>query len=457
MSKLKVCKFGGSSLASAEQVKKVLSIVRADEGRRVVVVSAPGARFSGDTKVTDLLIKAAGASKKDRAPLVDEIAGRYAAIGEAWGIGQEVDAWVRKDLVARLDSKTGLTAAEHLDLVKSAGEDYSARLFAQVATKDGMPSTYLSPKKAGLTLTDEPGNAQVMPKAYPKMKKNLEQALAKSRVIFPGFFGHAPSGKVITFGRGGSDISGSVVARALEAPLYENWTDVDFIFSANPKVVSKPAAIQEITFQEMRELAYAGFGVLHDEALLPLTGGVTTVQLRNTNNPKGKGTSIVPKRKFDVARPVVGIAGMGGAFSNFLVEKVLMNREVGFGRRLLQVFEEEGLSFEHMPSGIDSVSVILKSSQLTPALTKRLVNRLTTELKADHVTVSENISLVVLAGLGMRHTVGLAARATAALAKAKVNLLMINQGASEISLMFGINRTDENKAIQALHDEFFGP
>lgn len=452
-SSITVCKFGGSSLASAEQVKKVLDIVKADKKRRVVVVSAPGARFKGDIKVTDLLIAAAKARGGGQNKLVAEITARYADIAAAWGLKEETAAWVKKELEARLGRKD-LDAAGFLDLIKSAGEDLSARLVAQVARAQGLKAAYLSPKKAGLVLTDEPGNAQVLAQSYDRIHRAI--AAVDGVVIFPGFFGHTSRGKVITFSRGGSDVTGSVLARATGAALYENWTDVDFIFSANPKVVENPAPIAEITFQEMRELSYAGFGVLHDEALLPLWGGGTTVVLKNTNNPKNKGSRIVPKRRFNHLQPVVGIAGMGGGFVNFTVEKVLMNREVGFGARLLSLFAAEGLSFEHMPSGIDSVSVILSAAQLGPGAEKRIVGRIEKELKVDRVTVKRGISLVVLAGLGMRHTVGLAARACTALSRAGVNLLMINQGASEISLMFGILEQEEKQAIRALHQEFFG-
>ncbi len=452
-SSITVCKFGGSSLASAEQVQKVLAIVKADKKRRVVVVSAPGARFKGDIKVTDLLIAAAKARGGAQKKLVAEITSRYAGIAAAWGLEAETTAWVKKELETRL-SRKDLDAAGFLDLLKSTGEDLSARLVAQVAQAQGLKAAYLSPKKAGLVLTDEPGNAQVLPQSYERIHRAV--SAAEGVVIFPGFFGHTAKGKVITFSRGGSDVTGSVLARATGAALYENWTDVDFIFSANPKVVENPAPIAEITFQEMRELSYAGFGVLHDEALLPLWGGGTTVLLKNTNNPKNKGSRIVPRRRFNHMQPVVGIAGMGGGFVNFTVDKVLMNREVGFGARLLGLFADEGLSFEHMPSGIDSVSVILSAGQLGPGAEKRIVGRIEKELKVDRVTVKRGISLVVLAGLGMRHTVGLAARACTALSRAGVNLLMINQGASEISLMFGILEQEENMAIRALHQEFFG-
>ncbi len=452
--RLKVCKFGGSSLATAEQIEKVLAIVKADPARRIVVVSAPGTRFSGDDKVTDLLIQA-GQHKPSSSrvgALINAITERFVAIADHWAMGPEVEKLVRRELEHRLRRTGDMHPTRRMDLIKSTGEDLNAQLVARIGQKVGLDTHYVSPKKAGLILTDEPGNAQPLPASYARVKKALDKV--PGRVVFPGFFGHTKDGGVITFSRGGSDVTGSVLARAVDAPVYENWTDVDCIYSANPKVVKNPHAITAITFQEMRELAYAGFGVLHDEALIPLSGGVTTVVLKNTNNPRARGTRIVPTRRFDHKVPVVGVAGMSG-FSIFFMEKILMNREVGFGRRVLQVFEEEGISFEHMPSGIDSVSLIVKSAQLSPALSKRLLSRLSKELKMDRVDVQHGTSLVVVAGLGMRHTVGLAARATTALSRAKVNLHMINQGASEISLMFGIDERDESTAIRALHAEFF--
>ncbi|MCX7014052.1 MAG: ACT domain-containing protein, partial [Candidatus Sumerlaeota bacterium] len=302
----------------------------------------------------------------------------------------------------------------------------------------------------GMLLSDEAGNARVLPAAYERLRHLRDRP---GLLLFPGFYGYTPSGSLVTFPRGGTDITGSVLAAAMEADLYENFTDVDSVYAADPRLVDSPAPIGELTYAEMRELAYAGFGVFHDEALEPVFRAEIPVRIANTNNPEAPGTRLVPRRETP-SRRVVGIAASLGFCSIFL-SKYLMNREVGFGRRLLQIIEEAGLSYEHCPSSIDSISVILDSTHLKKAAEKGVLERIRAELAPDRLDVEHGFALVTVVGEGMRFTVGLASRATTALAKAGVNIEMMNQGSSEINMMFGIRSDDIKKAVNALYDEFF--
>jgi aspartate kinase len=272
-------------------------------------------------------------------------------------------------------------------------------------------------------------------------------------LIFPGFFGFTRNGDIVTFSRSGSDITGSIVANGVKASVYENFTDVDAVYSVNPNIVKNPKEIKELTYREMRELSYAGFSVFHDEALMPAFRAEIPVHVKNTNNPDAEGTRIVNERQ-NQNGPVIGIASDGG-FCSIYVSKYLMNREIGFGRHLLQILEEFGLSYEHLPSGIDDISIILRQDQLSLGSEKDILQRIKHELKADEVKIQHNLSLIMVVGEGMRCNVGTMARAAKALAYTGVNIEMINQGSSEVSMMFGVNETDEKKAVNALYEEFF--
>jgi aspartate kinase len=272
--------------------------------------------------------------------------------------------------------------------------------------------------------------------------------------IFPGFFGYSLEGDVVTFSRGGSDITGSILAAAVEADLYENFTDVDSIYAVDPNIIENPHSIRELTYREMRELSYSGFGVFHEEALIPVYRKGIPVRVLNTNNPDAQGTTILLSRSKE-NRPVVGIAS-GTGFCSIYISKYLMNREIGFGRKLLQILEEEGLSYEHTPSGIDNISVILKECQFSKAIEERVIKHIKDQLSVDDIAVSRNQALIMVVGEGMQRTVGIAARITGALAKAGVNIEMINQGSSEVSMMFGVKEEDNVTAVKAIYEEFFG-
>jgi len=448
---MKVAKFGGSSLACAEQVKKVCDIILADPERKIVVVSAPGKRAKNDTKVTDLLIAAARArlGGKSGDEEIARVIERYSSIAAELGMPADSVEPIARDLRERLAMPT-TDKGLFIDTLKAAGEDNCARLVARYLQARGVEACYVCPREGGMVLSEEAGNARVLPESYEKLHALRDRP---GVLIFPGFFGYSPSGKVVTFPRGGSDITGSILAAAVGADLYENFTDVDSVFAANPSIVDSPKAVAEISYREMRELAYAGFSVFHDEALEPVFHAHIPVAIKNTNNPAAPGTRLVPERVV-TDDPVVGIAATAG-FCNVFVSKYMMNREVGFGRRLLQIFEDEGIPFEHMPSGIDNISVIVHESVFSENIEEHVLQHIREDLQADDVDVMRNLALVMVVGEGMRHTVGLAARACNALARAEVNIEMINQGASEVSMMFGIEAADVKAAVRTLYEEFF--
>ena len=449
---MKVCKFGGTSVASAEQVKKVAAIVKSDATRRIIVVSAPGKRFSNDIKVTDLLIQLANAviEGKEYQAELQQVVSRYKENAEGLNLDDKITEAIATDLHARIEEASKISDDFLLDTLKASGEDNNAMMIAAYFKSIGMNAKYVNPKEAGLIVNDGPERAMAVAEAYAKLN-SLKNS--KEIIVFPGFFGFTKAGVLRTFDRGGSDITGSILAAAVQADLYENFTDVDCVFSANPKVVNNPAEIQEITYREMRELSYAGFSVFHDEALMPVVKLGIPVNIKNTNNPKVEGTKIVSKRK-ENHRPVTGISADSG-FSILYVSKYLMNREIGFGRKLLQILEEEHISYEHTPSGLDDISVIIRSHQLSPEKEERIIKRVYDELHADDAYFRHGFSMIVIVGEGMNNNTGLAARATNAIATTGANIEMINQGSSEVSLSFGVQEKFENVILQALYQEFF--
>lgn len=448
---MKVVKFGGSSVADARQILKIVDIVRSDAERRIVVVSAPGKRHSGDIKVTDLLIQLGEAVLAGRA-FEDELAmvvDRFRSIQEDLELSSDVIRCIEQDLRNRIDAR-GAHEIQFMDTMKAAGEDSSARIVAEVFSTRGLPAVYTNPGTAGMLLSDDFGNAQVLEESYESLGK---LASSPSLVIFPGFFGYTKAGQVATFPRGGSDITGAILAAAVHADVYENFTDVDSVYALDPRVMPEAPAISLLTYREMRELSYAGFGVFHDEAVGPAVQANVPICIKNTNRPLEPGTMIVHERTYTQAE-VVGISSSEG-FCSIYIDKYLMNREVGFGRRLLQIFEEEDLSFEHTPSGIDNMSVIVRSASLPAEKEALIIRRIKNELKVDQVTVEHGLALIMVVGEGMHYAVGIAARATTALFEAGVNIEMINQGASEISIMFGVKDADRVRAISSLGHAFF--
>lgn len=448
---MKVCKFGGSSVASAQQIKKVFNIITSDPERRLVVVSAPGKENDSDTKVTDMLINMAEAFLKtgDCENELMTVVNRYKKIAQDLGLGEEIINDIENNLRTRIslgyDNKEKL-----IDRIKAAGEDNSAKLVANYFKSQGVNAQYVNPKEAGLFLSDEYGNARVLPQSF----KNLSKLRSMDGImIFPGFFGYSLSGEVVTFPRGGSDITGSILSVSVEAEVYENFTDVDSVYAANPKLIKNPKPIAELTYREMRELAYAGFSILQEETLAPLFKKGIPVNIKNTNNANAPGTMIVNKRDIKNG-PVSGIAGAGG-FLSINIHKYLMNREIGFGRKVMRILEEESVPYEHIPSGIDDISIILRKRFLDDEKKSRIMERIAHDLSVDSITFDYNLALVMVVGEGMLKSVGVASRATTALARSGVNIQMINQGSSEVSIMFGIDEEDLDKAIISLYNEFF--
>ncbi len=448
---MKIAKFGGSSLANAFQIQKVCDIVLSDEDRHIIVVSAPGKRTRDDIKVTDLLISVANARLEGNDPKeeLSKVIARYKEITDDLNIPDilpEIEKTLNDTAYADYDDKV-----QYLDSVKAMGEDCCARLVARYLTSIGHPAKYCNPKECGLFLEhDEAGKARILGESYDNLE-NLKYE--RSLCIFPGFYGYGKDGKIITFSRGGSDITGSILAGAVEADVYENWTDVDNVFAVNPNIVKNPFPITEITYDEMRELAYAGFSVLHEEALYPVYVRGIPVHIRNTNNPTASGTKIVSNRThYDSL--VTGIASERG-FLTITVTKYLMNHQVGFLLTLLKILAEEGISIEHMPSGIDSVTIIARKKFFTPEKEEIIINRFKNEAMAESVEIEKDLAIVMIVGQAMEKSVGIMARAASALSAAGINLKIVNQGASEISLMFGVSEAYSEYAVRVLYKELF--
>ncbi|SJZ69132.1 aspartate kinase [Pilibacter termitis] len=448
---MKVVKFGGSSVANAVQLEKVLDIVKSDEKRKIVIVSAPGKVTEADIKVTDLLIEYYDLyeSEQDTTEIIEKIIQRYASMVEEL----QIEKSVLEDIATSIKGLATLERGDNpylRDTFLSAGEDNSAKLIAVFFQSRGVKSRYISPKEAGLIVTSEPSNARVLESSYANLAKlkNFEEVL-----VIPGFFGVTETGNVCTFSRGGSDVTGSILAAGVEAELYENFTDVDGIFAAHPGVVHEPMSIQELTYKEMRELAYAGFTVIHDEALFPVYQAKIPVVIKNTNNPTHAGTKILASRT-EKELAVVGIAGDDG-FASLNISKYLMNRELGFGRKVLEILEKFDISFEHMPSGIDDISVIMRERYLTEEKEQLILEEIKKVLAPDEIYFEHNLSILMIVGEGMREKIGVTAKGTTALSKRGINLELINQGSSEVSVMFGIKSDKEKAAIRALYETYF--
>ncbi len=441
-----VCKFGGSSVANSSQIKKIAEIIRADKSRKVVVVSAPKG-------VTDELINAAKKyfeTKIFPSKEFQKIKEIYDEIGANLSIKKTTDEALN-ELKSRITSGVS-QKKQYEDLVKSWGEYSNAKVISEYFNKAKIPSVFMTPDDVGLYVTEDFGNAKVLKESY----QNISDSLSKLKkvVLFPGFYGKTKNNKTATFSRGGSDLTGSILASAIHAKVYENWTDQDGIRKADPRIVKNPEKIEEITYKEIRELAYMGFKVFHAEAMIPAMHKQIPINIKNTNNPSEKGTFIVNSRQVKTSEPIIGVASRNH-FCVFNVEKILLDQEVGFGRRLLEIFEESGLSYEHSPSGIDSISVILDETQLTPELTKEIISKIKSNLNPDLVSVEQHKCLISVVGIGLKRTPGISARVTGALAKAKINIEIINQGASEISTIVGIDQKDSAKAVNIIYKEFF--
>lgn len=432
----KVVKFGGSSLASAEQFKKVGNIIRAEESRRYVIPSAPGKRFSDDVKVTDMLYKCYGAAVKGKkfTDLLKDIQERYNDIIEGLGLTLSLE----KEFEIIRDN-----------FAKKAGRDYAA---SRGEYLNGIiMANYLGYEfidAAEVIFFDEEGKFDA-----DKTDEILSERLNKAeRAVIPGFYGSLPDGTIKTFSRGGSDVTGSIVAKAAKVDLYENWTDVSGFLIADPRIISNPKSIEAITYKELRELSYMGATVLHEDAIFPVRKEGIPINIRNTNAPEDKGTLIVEATCRHPKYTITGIAGKQG-FASITIEKAMMNSEVGFGRKVLQVFEDNHISFEHMPSGIDTMTVFVHQSEFEETEQKVLAG-IHHAVQPDSIELESDLALIAVVGRGMRATRGTAGRIFSALAHANVNVKMIDQGSSELNIVIGVRNHDFENAIKAIYDIF---
>ncbi|MDY0405625.1 aspartate kinase [Virgibacillus sp. 179-BFC.A HS] len=446
---MKVAKFGGSSVANAAQIKKVANIIKGDAQRKFIVVSAPGKRFSEDVKLTDILIDLSDAKPNSETyeSCLAAIHERFYEIVTSLGLEKNLLDELLKTLANLLESNTD----HRNDCIKAFGEDSSAKVVSSYLRRIGLNAHYLNPKDAGIIVTDESGDAQILPESFSNLYRLRD---LEGIYVIPGFFGYTADGKLTTFSRGGSDITGSIVAAGVQASLYENFTDVNSVYTVNPAIVSNPKEIKQLTYREMRELSYAGFSVFHDEALMPAFNAKIPVAIKNTNNPDKEGTMIVAEKPTK-QNGVVGIASDTG-FSSIYISKYLMNRELGFGRKLLEILEKAHISFEHIPSGIDDLTVIVRDHQLSQKKEKHIIEQIEQSLHPDTVKVHHDLAIIMVVGEGMMNMVGVAQKATSALAEADVNIVMINQGSSEVSMMFGVEARDMHKAIKSLYQKYFG-
>ena len=432
----KVVKFGGSSLASARQFRKVGDIIRADKTRRYVIPSAPGKRNNKDTKVTDLLYEcyeaaSTGASYKK---ILNQIRERYEEIINGL------------DLNLNLDHEF---ANIEENFVKGAGRDYAAsrgEYLNGIVMAEYLGFEFID--AAEVIFFDENGNLE----ADNTNKELAERLEHVERAVIPGFYGSKHDSTIKTFSRGGSDVTGSIVARAIHADLYENWTDVSGFLVADPRVVENPEIIETITYKELRELAYMGASVLHEDAIFPVRKEGIPINIRNTNKPDDKGTLIVESTCRKPRYTITGIAGKKG-FCAINIEKAMMNSEVGFGRKVLGVFEKFGISFEHMPSGIDTMTIMVHQSEFEE-YEQSVIAGIHRAVEPDGVELESDLALIAVVGRGMKATRGTAGRIFSALAHARINVKMIDQGSSELNIIIGVKNNDFDQAIRAIYDIF---
>lgn len=437
---LKVVKFGGSSLCDAEHFKMAAAIVRADESRRYVVPSAPGKRFGGDIKVTDMLYEF-HRLVRERAPIeetdayFDRICERYYTIIDELGLDFDISSEM-------LYIKNAITGRAGRDYAASRGEYLSGLILAKYLGYDFIDAENV------IYFTDT--GAFDADRTQEIISAELAQ---HERAVIPGFYGIMPNETVKTFSRGGSDVTGSIVARAAEADLYENWTDVSGFKMADPRIVDDPLTIKTITYRELRELSYMGATVLHEEAIFPVRYAGIPINIRNTLRPQDPGTMIVAAAQdYDSEHVITGVAGKRG-FTVITLEQDMMNSEPSFGRRVLEIFEEYGITFEHLPSGIDTMSVVLETATLE-GRRDRILNALRRALRPDSITVEDNVALIAVVGRGMVKARGTAARIFAAISAAGVNIRMIDQGSSELNIIIGVEEHDFENALRAIYSEF---
>ncbi len=437
---IKICKFGGTSMADGNVILASAKIVESDPARRYVVVSAPGKRFSGDVKVTDLLYQCYESVLEENTnefeKVFEKIQARFLSIEKE--IGKDLG------LQAELNEiKTRILNGESEDYCASRGEYLAGKIMSAVLNAPFVDATeFIRFDEHGLL--DE--------KTYELGAQVLKKY---NRAVIPGFYGLSAKGEVKTFSRGGGDISGAVVARAVRAELYENWTDVSGFYACDPRVVNAPKWISKLSYQELRELSYMGANVLHSEAIFPVRVAGIPIRICNTFRPEDTGTYILPKvTDISTDQPITGIAGKKD-FTVITIEKSLMNAEIGFTMRLLTVLDRHGISFEHLPSGIDTISLVIDNANLRHGVLDVLVKEIKETVNPDVLSVHTDIALVATVGHGMEKNIGTSARLFKALGDAGINVQMIDQGSSELNIIVGVSKDDFANCIQAIYNEFF--
>ncbi|MEA4899525.1 aspartate kinase [Bacillota bacterium Meth-B3] len=432
---VKVCKFGGSSLADAGQFQKVRAILLSDPSRRYVVPSAPGKRGADDEKITDMLYRCYQLARRGEsyAEVYAKIKARYIGIVQSLGLALDIEPL--------LDETDRQLADASPDFAASRGEYFSGLVLASYLGWD-----FVDPKD--MLKFDRQG-------AYAAEWSNelaAEELKKHAYAVVPGFYGSLPGGEVRTFSRGGSDITGAVIARAVNADLYENWTDVSGFLMADPRIVDNPHRIEQLTYRELRELSYMGATVLHEDSVFPVRRAGIPINIRNTNAPDDPGTLIVVNADDCGANPITGVAGHKN-FTLLSIEKAMMNSEIGFGRRVLQALEDFGVSFEHLPTGIDTMCVIIADSALKDRR-EQLIEHIEDLVHPDSIELSGGLALIATVGRGMVRTPGTAARLFSALAREGINVRMIDQGSSELNIIVGVDVAEFEHAVRAIYDEF---
>ena len=434
-----VTKFGGSSLADATQFSKVRGILELEPARQYVVPSAPGKRYKEDDKVTDLLYRCFNQAAKgeDYQPTFARIVDRYMSIARELNLKVDIMTALNE-----VNERIGQGASA--DYVASRGEYLNGMLLA-----DYLGWRFLD--SATAVFFDENGSLD-----SEKTQQVMSGILADDvPTVVPGFYGCGADGQVKTFSRGGSDITGAIVARAVNADMYENWTDVSGFLMADPRIVDNPREISSITYKELRELSYMGASVFHEDAMFPVHKAGIPTNIRNTNKPYHPGTIISLNAPVETAVPTItGIFGHKG-YSVISVEKAMMNAELGFGRKVLQVLEDEGISFEHLPTGIDTMCVVVNGEALAPKR-ETVLSRIVDSVEPDTITVHDHMSIIATVGRGMVHNCGTAARLFSAMSRARINVRMIDQGSSELSIIVGVDDQDFEATIKAIYNEFVG-
>jgi len=433
---IKVAKFGGTSLADANAFRRVMDIVLSDPSRRYVVPSAPGKRFSDDVKITDMLYQCykLAQRKESYIEVFDKIAERFQGIVRDLGLDF--------DISPMLDETCQMIASSSPDYAASRGEYFSGLILSRLLGWD-----FIDP--ADVLKFDRQGHF-----ASEWSNQLLAERLEKhERAVVPGFYGSLPNGEIKTFSRGGSDISGAVVARAASADLYENWTDVSGFLMADPRIIENPKPIDRLTYRELRELSYMGATVLHEDSIFPVRKAGIPTNIRNTFHPEHPGTMIVVRaEECPAISTITGIAGHKN-FTLLSIEKAMMNSEIGFGRRVLQSIEDFGMSFEHLPTGIDTMCVILSDNELL-GRRDQVIERIEETCHPDSIEMTGGLALIATVGRGMVRQTGTAARLFAALAKANINVRMIDQGSSELNIIVGVDIEEFEKAVRAIYNEF---